>query len=106
MRGVRWAVLCMIFFCGLFSPAARADIPVTLVGQWGGPCYAVAVSGNRAYMGMGPRLVIMDASNASSPTVLSMSEVLPGIVRGVAVSGNYAYVADGSAGLQAIAIIA
>jgi len=106
MRGVRWAVLCMVFLCEVFSPAARADIPVTLVGQWGGQSYAVAVSGNRAYLGMGYRLVVLDVSNPSSPTVLGMSEVLPGIVKGVAVSGNYAYVADGGAGLQVIAIIA
>ena len=83
---------------------AWADIPVTLVGQWGGASYAVAVSGNRAYLGMGPRLVILDVSNPAGPTVLGTSEVMPDIVQGIAISGNYAYVADYDAGLQVIDI--
>ena len=78
------AVLALMCLGGM----AWANIPVTLVGQWGGSCYASAVSGNRAYMGMGPRLGVLDVSNPSNPTVLGMTEVLPGFVRGVAVSGN------------------
>jgi len=79
-------VLCVL---GAVAPA-RADIPVTLVGQWGGPCNAVALSGNCVYLGVGLRLLVLDVSGPASPTVLGMSEVLPRIVQGVAVSGNYA----------------
>ena len=82
---------------------AWADVPVELVGQWGGPSYAVAVSGDRVYVGMGPRLVVFDVSIASDPTQLGKSAVLPGIVSGVAVSGSYTYVASGSEGLLVIA---
>ena len=79
-------------------------LPVTPVGQWGGACNACAVSGNRAYIGMGPRLAILDISNPSAPALLGVSQVLPYPALGVVVSGNYAYVADNSAGLQIINI--
>ena len=84
-------------------PLVRADIPVELVSQWGVSCNAVAVSGNRAYMGMGTSLLILDISQPSNPRQLGQV-VLPDIygVQGVAVSGNYAYVADYDAGLQII----
>ena len=96
------AVTALALLC--LGAMARADIPITLVGQWGGTCKAVAVSGNRAYMGIGPRLAVMDVSNPANSTILGMSELLPDFVQGVAVCGNYAYVADGSAGLQVIGI--
>jgi hypothetical protein len=80
---------------------ARADIPVELVGQWGGPSTAVAVSGNRVYLGVGPRLVVLDVTQPAGPTVLGQTEVLPGPIRAVAVAGDYAYVMAG-AGLQII----
>ena len=68
---------------------------VELVGQIGGVSYAVAVQGNYAYLGVGPRLVVLDISNPANPTVVGQTEVLPGVVQGVAVAGNYAYVAAG-----------
>ena len=83
---------------------ARADIPVTPVGQWGGASFDVAVSGSRAYMGMGPRLVVLDISDPSNPTLIGMSDVLPSIVQGVAISGNYAYVAARYSGLYVMDI--
>ncbi|MCL6629146.1 MAG: hypothetical protein K6U00_06065, partial [Armatimonadetes bacterium] len=84
--------------------SVQADIPITLVGRWGGPCNAVAVSGNYAYAGVGPRLVVLDITNPSNPTEVGRSDVLPDNVLDVTVSGGYAYVADGYAGLQVIDI--
>ncbi|MCX6376510.1 MAG: hypothetical protein NTU88_10840 [Armatimonadetes bacterium] len=102
----RGCSILVILSCALLGTGtARADVPVmTLVGQWGGPSYTVAVSGNRVYMGMGARLAVLDVSTPSNPTILGVSELLPGTVRGVAVSGSYAYVADDTAGLQVIDI--
>ena len=83
--------------------ATRADAQnVELVGQIGGLSCAVAVQGDYVYLGVGPRLVVLDVSNPANPTVVGRTEVLPDIVRGVAVAGNYAYVADGSSGLRII----
>ena len=99
---VRTLGISVIILLWLLSTTAMAVVPVTLVGQWGGPCWATAASGNRAYMGMGPRLVVVDISNPSTPTVLGMSELLPDAIWGVAISGNYVYAAVYSAGLQVI----
>jgi hypothetical protein len=70
------------------------------VGQIGGVTYAVTVSGGRAYMGIGPHLAIMDVSNPTYPLFLGQSDILGAFVRDVAVRGNYAYVANGVAGLH------
>jgi hypothetical protein len=68
---------------------------VEFVGHIGGVTRAVAVQGNYAYIGEGPRLTILDISDPASPTVVGKMDPLPDIVRGVAVAGDYAYVADG-----------
>ena len=73
-----------------------------LVGQIGGETRAVAVQGTYAYIGVGPRLVILNISNPSSPSVVGQSSVLPGMVQDVAVAGSYAYVVDESSGLRII----
>jgi len=75
---------------------------VEFVGQIGGESYAVAVQGDYAYLGVGPRLVVLDISNPANPTLAGQTEVLPDIVWGVAVAGNYAYVADDEGGLRII----
>ncbi len=64
----------------------------TLLGQIGGSSYAVAVAGHYAYLGQGPRLVTLDLTNPGQPQLLDQSSVLPGIVLGVQVAGDYAYV--------------
>ena len=73
-------------------------------GQIGGLSYAVAISGTLAYAGVGPRLVILEISDPTQPAFLGQTGVLPGVVRGVAAAGDYAYVAAGSAGLRIIQV--
>ena len=85
-----------------FATISVASQNVEFVSQIGGSTRAVAVSGHHAYIGVGPRLVILDVSNAAHPEVAGQTDVLPGIVGGVVVSGNYAYVADGHSGLRII----
>ena len=78
---------------GFLAPQA-AGRNVELVGQIGGATSAVAVEGRYAYVGVGPRLVILDMADPARPTAVGQSAVLPGVIRGVAVAGSYAYVAD------------
>jgi len=73
---------------------------VSLVGQIGGDTRAMAVKGDYAYVGIGPRLVILNIIDPFLPTLAGQTAVLPGIVEDVVVVGNYAYVADGGAGLR------
>jgi hypothetical protein len=90
---------------GLGAPDAQAAQNVELVGQIGGPTKAVAVSGSYAYVGVGPRLVILNVSDPSAPRMVGQTEPLPGAVWDVAVSGGYAYVADEwYGGLRIIAV--
>jgi hypothetical protein len=79
---------------------------VELVGQIGGATYAVAVQGVYAYVGVGPRLVILDVSDPAQPTVAGQTGVLPDIVWGVAVAGSYAYVAGRHGGLVILRYVA
>lgn len=73
----------------------KKDSNVTLIGRWAnGPCYAVAADGGIGYFGNGGYLEIVDFSHPTQPVELGKI-VLPSVVRGVAVNGNYVYVADG-----------
>ena len=82
---------------GPLTPAAQN---VALVGQIGGTSYAVAVAGHYAYLGVGPRVVILDVADPAHPTLVGQTAPLPDMVRGVTVVGNTVYVADGAAGLR------
>jgi len=79
---------------------AQGGSNVELVGQIGGAVLAVAVEGRYAYVGVGPRLVVLDVADPARPVEVGRTDMLPGVVEGVAVSGSYAYVADdeGSSG--------
>ncbi len=85
-------------YCGLgtllaVAPiAARADIPIELTAQWGGPTRAVAVAAGRAYIGIGHRLVVLDVGSPNDPALLGQTDTLPGPVSGIAVDGDHAYV--------------
>ncbi|MFQ5858777.1 MAG: hypothetical protein ACE5LU_24515 [Anaerolineae bacterium] len=70
---------------------------VELIGQIGGETYAVAVQGNYAYIGLGPRLVVLDVSHPANPTVVGQTDLLLPGVTDVVVERNYAYVATGEA---------
>jgi hypothetical protein len=84
--------------------AGRQALNVKRMGQAGGATYAVAVRGNYAYVGVGPRLVVLDISDPAQPTIAGRTEAMPGLVQGVAVDagGRLAYVAAGSAGLRVV----
>ncbi len=77
---------------------AADEVDVTFEGHFGGATYACAVSGNYAYTGQGQDFVVLDVSSPASPVELGRV-ITSGIVDDVAVSGDYAYVADGSNGL-------
>jgi hypothetical protein len=59
----------------------------------------VAVDGAIAYIGQGPRLVVVDVSDGAHPRQIGQSELLPAVVDAVTVAGGTVYV--GAAGLFA-----
>lgn len=82
------------------NPTIPADSSqFNLIGQHGGSAFTVAVQGIYAYLGQGPRLVVLDVSQPDNPRFVSQSQVLPGLVQGISVSGNYAYLAVRYSGL-------
>jgi len=90
----------------LISPIAAAPAAAgwQLIGQAGGPTQGIAVQGNYAYVGVGPRLVVLDISDPARPRQVGASAVFDDLVQGVAVNGAYAYVAAGTAGLYVLNI--
>lgn len=97
-------VLAQVF---VFHPVKAAAGPVTTLsyqGQIGGASMAVAVVGNTAYLGVGPRLFVLDITNPSGPVVLAESPVLKDIVTNIVVKGSYAYLILGAGGFQIIQV--
>jgi len=74
-----------------------APDPLQLVGQIGGSLNSVTVDGDRAYVGIGPRLAVLDVSNPAAPTLLGRTG--PRGANNVIVSGNLAYGTAGAEGL-------
>jgi len=87
-----------------FSFAAKADSNVTFAGRWAyGTCATTEIAGNVLYFGNGGFLEVADISVPGRPTKLS-KVLTPGVVWDIAVNGDYAYVANFSAGLRVIDI--
>ena len=84
--------------CGRGGVGSADEVNVTFEGHFGGETGVVAVSGNYAYIGQGQDLIVLDMSSPDSPVELG-GVMTSGIVLGVAVSGDYVYVADSSNGL-------
>src|SRR5262249_54160448 len=70
------------------------------VAQLGGAATAVAIREPYAYLGVGPRLIVLDVRDPRAPAELASTDALPDLVRGVEVAGSTAYVAAGRAGLR------
>ncbi len=101
MTGSRMLMIVLIAaaVCMVSAGVGVADgVDVTLEGHLGGATYAVAISGNYAYIGQGQDIVVLDVSSQDSPMELGRVTT-PDIVFDVTVSGDYAYVADRDNGL-------
>ena len=53
--------------------APDATVAATIVGQSGGESHAVAIDGSFAYLGVGPRLHVLDVSDAEAPVLVGQS---------------------------------
>ena len=83
----------------LVSSALKSDLE--LLGRWyGGPVYASAVSGDYVYFGTGGAVQVFKVKKANEQHGSSWQKVTTietfGVVRGLAVSGQYIYVSDSS----------
>ncbi len=79
---------------------AQEEATIEQIAHFGGWHDCVAVQGNYAYLGMGPSVSVLDLSGAQPEQVASLS--LPERPLDIFISGNYACIADGDAGLQIV----
>lgn len=70
------------------------------IDQYGGSTNVVAIQAGYAYLGQGPRMVVLDVSTPAAPTWVGESELLPGLVMGLVVEADYAYVTTAFSGLH------
>ncbi len=75
-----------------------------LIGQLGGSSGAIVVEGGIAYIGQGPRVVVVDISAADAPRVLGETKVLPGLVEGISLVGKTIFVVTKYGGLYSFDI--
>ncbi|MBX7236721.1 MAG: hypothetical protein K1X65_20235 [Caldilineales bacterium] len=108
--------LVLTTFGFLQTRSQTAAMGMEVAGQFGGASYAVTLRQAQdgveqppyLILGVGPRLVVMDATNPEQPVKVGQSEILPGVVRALALSGSLTlsgslvFAATGLGGLQVI----
>lgn len=77
---------------------ATPPSPITLVNQIGGGTFNVAIQGNYAYMGVGPRLVTLDITNSVNPVAIGQTEVMSNYITDIEIQGTYLYAIEASPG--------
>ena len=85
------------------STQSADEVNITLEWHFGGCTYTCAVADNYAYVGKGQDLIVLDISNPAAPSELS-KVTTASLVKDIAVSGNYAYVATERNGLVIVDI--
>ena len=74
------------------TPDSLDQEPFNLVNQIGGISKALVVEGAYAYLGVGPRLMVIDLADISGPQISGQSEILSGVVQRIVVRESYTFV--------------
>ncbi len=77
---------------GSLGSPAGAGLGLFPVDQIGGATLAVAVQGNLAYVGTGPRLTVWDLADPARPIQRGQSELLAGLVTTILIDRGHAWV--------------
>ncbi|TET67960.1 MAG: hypothetical protein E3J45_04020, partial [Candidatus Zixiibacteriota bacterium] len=114
MREFARLTLVLILMSSLFLPSgcgregsvekpvstSAKSVNVDIVGRGlHGPCGAVFVKGDYAYVGAGGCLLILDIAEPNSPSLLGKIYT-PGLIQRIELKGNHLYLADGEDGLR------
>lgn len=83
-------------------PAMSLAAPFDRVSHFGGKANDVAVVGDVAFLGVGPRVVAYDVSNKAAPVLLGVSAPIPGAIEGLGYANGYLYCAAGGFGLLVV----
>ena len=82
--------ICVIFVMAVPSLTVANDM---LAAQAGGELGDAVVSGDIAYLGQGPSISVwkLAPDAVEAPSLVTITDPLPGLVRGLAVSGDYLF---------------
>jgi len=81
------------------DPVGDGSYRLELVAQAGGASHAVVADSGIAYLGVGPRVVVLDVRAPGDPVRIAESPVLPGVVRALAFDRDYLLAAVSTDGL-------
>jgi hypothetical protein len=98
------SAVCLLAGNIAIFPMNAAAIDWQRVGQTGGRSQAVAVQGSTVFAGVGGKLMALDVTNPVNPLALGATLPFNDDVQDMAINGNLAYVAAGSAGLGIVNI--
>lgn len=89
---------------GRSALAQAGEVEMRVVGQLGGAVSSVALKAPHAYVGIGPRLAVLDVTNRGSPVFKGETSWFSDLVSAVSVSAtsSYVFAAVGRAGLQVV----
>jgi hypothetical protein len=102
---IPWVIVLAFGPGFVFGPsyALHAEPALEVVAQEGGASYAVAVAGDTAYLVVGPRVVALDVSEPTRPTVIGRSAPLPRVPVALAVADGRVFAAAQEQGLWVLA---
>lgn len=85
-------------------PTSEIRVPARLspLGHIGGYVSSPVIRGNLAYVGVGNELRVFSLADKSNPVPVGTGLQLSGIVSGIAVAGNHAYVLSANYGLHIV----
>ncbi|MCO6452869.1 MAG: hypothetical protein J5I90_18950 [Caldilineales bacterium] len=96
-------VLLAMTFVGFVmrqNPASAAAMEIA--GQFGGAVYDAAATEDYAFIGVGPRLLVLDVSAPGQPRKVGQTKIMAGVVRSVALVDKHIYVGAGAGGLHIV----
>jgi len=99
-----WVAAAIIGGASAGSAADEQPFNVRFYAQVEAACNTVQVVRHYAYIGDGPFLRILDVATPTSPVTVGRLRLPGPFVEKIRVSGRFAYIADGTAGLQIVDI--
>ena len=95
------SLITLLVACSLVS-GQEMELTLERVGHWGGCSTDIRIAGERAYLAVGPRVVVLDVSTPGAPIFLGESEPLTDVIMALDAEGDYVYAATYEDGLHVL----
>jgi hypothetical protein len=99
-RRVFIALSCFLCYSSASVSAQEMELTLERVGHWGGCSTDIHIAGDRAYLAVGPRVVVLDVSSQGEPDYLGQSVALPNVIMTLDVEGDFVYAGTYEDGLH------